>query len=534
MSTTLNLSVQQKAYLAIGGIVLFCAALPTLWLAPLGDEAMYLLQAKLIAQQGWLPYRDFFQFILPASLYLGSMVLKLTGNSVFAVRLLIMGVQISALWALLRVATNTLRPSGQLFLILFIWVSVITMSSGLSHHSLGGALVPWVMFFLLQKNKNSLKISGVLSGLTVITSQVLGVLVTLAALAFLWQQQRPLKQFFLCLFVFPVLLFIQLIISGSLADFTAAMHWLYSGHYLQTTTVGYFVTGFEAIKNSLLVWTNNSGWIFLWERIPTACQLLLVGFLPLLGLGYAFSALKNSFLSTNKPLIILLVFFTVATLLSTASYSTEYHISQVAWPGYLLGVIALQPLLGNNSQRSKVITLLSCLVLGGIVWQRLTFLPVAIQNKSSWIPSYGTQEALFWLPTYTEKINAYRYIIEALHSVPRQVEPVFIWNVSPELYLFSDRTPATRYTFTLPILMSEQQLSETLQTLKNNPPTLMVYDSLLESIGNNDPRYAKYQNTSLPDIEAFTMQHYAILWASGGYTVFIVKNRDSKIAVPAK
>lgn len=358
--------------------------------------------------------------------------------------------------------------------------------------------------------------AGFLCSLLVLTSQVLGILVISAALFSLWDQNKGIKSFFVFFLPLPVVFVLHLLFSDSFTNFLQAMIWLLQGHYAQTTTFGYFITGLNSLKATMITWTPDRDWVVLWGNWPLAMMVLLIGLLPVAGL--IFGALVSK---KDETLTRCLFYFALATVISTFSYSSEYHISQVAWPALLLGVMAFQAAFGKKILLHQVLTTLLLVTIAGTIFHRLLFLPVALQDKASWIPSYGTRENQFWLPEQPQRINTVRTVVQALHTIPKN-QSIFIWNASPELYLFSDRMPATRYLFVLPGLMSDGQMTEILNTLKTLPPHLLIYDSLMDRIGSGDPRYKNQANLTLPTLEAFVQSRYSILFSGGGYTIFVL------------
>ncbi|MBX2860869.1 MAG: hypothetical protein KTR14_06525 [Vampirovibrio sp.] len=552
--------VKNSFYLLL--LVLFIAPLILhLMLLPVGDEAMFLLQSQWVAQ-GQLPYRDFFQFVLPGTFYFAWPVLKVFGFSVVAVRLAVFCVQLLALLALIELSKNSegRNSRGKPYLKqgtrkLFLWFYLVVISLQclyLSHHSLSGAWAVFIVYFIVRYIRTTspkwLALSGVFTFITLFTTQSLGVLMLLMGWGFLlWlcgRDEKLTKIEASGWFLMPVILGCMaygafLGWSGTLSDFIRdAVLWLVEGNYSRTTTFGYFYYGWTDILKLGFTYEGKEIAAINWPYLPFAIFTFCIGWFPILGLFGASEHLIRLKYKAGRvdSVILLLVLATGVMLLSTASFSTTFHVASNGWFGYLLCAMALQQVwqklmtaFENKPLYRTVGLIIVPVIVGVFIYasvSRLWILREALADDRHWVPSYGTVEPAFINLKGPASSLVSSVLIESIRETTAPDEPIFVFNASMEFYILADRTPVSRYTIIYPYYTSIAQRHEILSALQKQRPKIVLYDGKDTKMVGTDIRFKQFRNMqkSLPEVHEFLTQNYGVILDHSFYKMYRLKS----------
>jgi hypothetical protein len=302
--------------------------------------------------------------------------------------------------------------------------------------------------------------------------------------------------------------------------------WLLKGQYSKTNTAGYNVEGFQAIINS--VFTLGQGRITGVRPmlIPAGIHLFMLGWLPVLGLLWSLQTLfglrKNQ--SPELRPLVCIILAAAASLAATMSYSTIYHLATNGWLGTLLGFMALQSLVGKTRVMQRLVFGALCAMMAFLGGMRALTIGAAMAEPSFWLPSYGTAESRFVSLHGPQRALTSAIATEAIRQMVPAGEPVFIFNVSPQLHLFADRPPATPYLWIMPGFITVDDSKRILEILKNKPPKAIIYDGLDINAITKDVRFqqlSKSEALSLGKVMQWVQKHYyAYSQAAPEYTIF--------------
>lgn len=507
--------------LVAAGLTLFLAAL-YLFRLPQEDEALLILQSWLIAQ-GKIPYRDFFEFILPGSLYLGAAVTSVTGLSVLTLRLLSLLAQLSSLWAISRLARPYLGRWGIPLLIFFGSYFLLDVLL-FTHHVFSAALAVWAVYCLTgwSRTGNSCQLSvGFLCiGLAFVVTQSTGMLLVALlapAVVFLMIRRQSLSlrtvgMHMLLPFVLPLIILLGFLANqGAAGDFFHdTVGWLSQGNYSKTSAHWYFATGFKDLLN-LVISVQADKRFIIWRGIPAAILLMILAWLPVFGCLWSLEILvRRRGIVDQQPFtgLLILTLGALALTLSTLSFSTAFHIAMTCLPGLLLGFIAMKSLLRPRPLFSRILvsvfSVLLCLGLGFKLWKIST----TFFDKNSWVASHGTVDKAFFTMAGPDEALTYSVAVEFIRAFSRPGDPVFIYNSSPEFYLLADRKPLGRFQWIYPVYTTPAQMDEILQTLNRTKPKVIVYDMKLSGI-SRDIRFKQYPaaQLALPELDRFLVEN---------------------------
>lgn len=532
---------------ALGLLILlalvFVQALPRLLSLPGPDESLWFMRS-LQASRGALPYQDFFLHLFPLSIWLGALGIRILGPTVVGLRMVLWIVLGATAFITLDMGKSFLKPWGRWLLAGILWLLVINNCCYISHHTVSGILSAWLAWCVVRAlrdgNERFLVFAGLVCGLILLTTQHTGLLLLGSTAAFLFVQKSRLAvnraswpeaaRFTLLKFVAPTLGIVGLgllvlhgqgILKPALSD---SVFWLTAGHYNRTTTFDYFSTGFHEMYVNLVIPTPG-GPVTNWPGLPFALQILLMGWLPVFGMLWAACALirqRAEARDTTYQLILFLLVHTLATSISTLSYSFTIHIALMGWTGYLLAVQAVQEMTGKNRNVQRV--LLGASVVYAIVLSALYLLSLndALSDPKMKIRSYGTLEQSFISFEGPAAVMKTNILTELIRQNIRPDQRLFVFNTTPQLYFLSDRTPATRYMWTLPVLLSETQERELVASLERERLPLIIYDHVDESLLQTDPRFRPYRDVHprLNRLFDFLNRQYSAIPVDPAWTLY--------------
>ncbi|HEY9687163.1 MAG TPA: glycosyltransferase family 39 protein [Coleofasciculaceae cyanobacterium] len=493
---------------------------------PRGDEAMFFLQSRIIADGG-LPYRDFFHVTFPGGFYLGALIIKLAGSSFLALRMAAFLALVSGLWAVYQIGKSYL--DARLRFPALAWLMLmIGQTANYNYHLFSAVASIWALFclvrFLQRQQRGWLFGVFLLAGVAGVITQSRGILVTIALVAALIPAVRVLnirlmpsdwlKAVLLPLVLPYLLLAIQLGATGTWdAFFRDTFAWLLQGHYSATSTHLYFDTGLMEMWNMLVA----PGKRIVWQNLPMALFIFTVAWLPVLGILWAMQVLAYDWCSGHRRswrpshwVLLAVCVVAMALSVSTLSYSKAHHIAMTGLPGLFLGFLALQALFVKKKPAGPrmlgaVITLWTLTILAVRIGQTLP----ALNNPANWLASYGTVERQYLVSGSPVSALQYAMAVEAIRQLSPEGAPILVYSSSPELYFLADRKPVGRFLLVYPVLLSEEQIRELRDTLVRQKPLLAVDDRKMERL-YLDHRFKRYsrEQVQLPALTDYINAHY--------------------------
>jgi hypothetical protein len=530
----------KKSLLIIGVGILFLLAIyaqigPLLnW--PTMDESNYILQSALIAQ-GKLPYRDFYEFLTPLCQFIGAAFIKLEGVSVLGLRLLVLCLYLISMVLVYEMSKSRLGRFSQILLLGFLWFTLAHYPV-FQHHTWSGFLALVAVFFAWKDLKQVyagrkktlyLILSGMFTALCFWATQSLGVLIFFALLGFgllhSWLQHReahqileegtqgtPLKKLkwlktwcnhWVRLWLSSCLLMHCLWIGtfaylGILPAFWRdSVLWLTQGHYGQTTTFGYFVTFKSEFIEILRPFIDGLAYpfiLFFTFRWFIACQLLLIGILPLIAILQTGSVLpgrlRYRILRLEDEENALFWLSSLALIGSTFSYSRSLLIVSNGAIPFMLGWFMLWECLEHWVNWQKIFNVGMSLILLGIISGEVLASGLLTEGTPTLPKFKGLAEPLRF---YTDGVSAQQFlnVVNKLEEAKRDHRSIFVFNALPSLYLPGIYKNATRFTLVIPFYISPLQLKEIIADLNRNHPMFIVDDNM-HKFYPKDPRFEAF------------------------------------------
>ena len=499
------------------------------------DESTFIYEGFLISGLGKLPYRDFFDFVLPGTFYIVALVNFLTGGvSMVALRLVALLCLGACMGITLAIGKQYLSKTWLWALGVILWFLNFPGGMEIQHHLFStffGMLGVWFLWQAVNKNnRQAIVTGGICIGLAAICTQSLGGLLGLSLTAFLcWQRGvKNTLYYFVLPAALPVLaVFGYFALQGAFTQlWYSTVTWLYEGGYRDTSSNTYLLDGivkFASIVTSMLKHPS-----ILWKRLDLVLYLpviLSLALLPPLGLLWPIEYIGKRVKTMQQKdwQLALLWFAGVGFFLATLSYPNTRLVAYHGFILVLLACMALQNLLKKHTQAYKG------LVITGLCY---TLIYAGLQAEQSWqmlqgprFISYGTVEKTLVSPGYypPDYVAAYNQLLEILHTVCPPGESLFVYNHAPEINLLSDRHNPTRFQLLMHTLDTPRQLDEATQTLHTKKPTVIIYDHLDAQNFKKDYRFKALRNEDyhLHGIEALIEQAYQPLGQLGTLSVFI-------------
>lgn len=522
---------------------------PHLFLMPVNDEPSLILQGWMTAQ-GQLPYRDFFEFITPGIYYVIAVVVQLCGGELSVVALRLAGFLI---WLLstalvLLMAKSYLPRQWCWILALSLWSHLLLPIGllGVNHHLYSTACALACVWFLWKPLSQSGVISfkhtiraGFFLGLTLLLTQSLGVMLTVALIMFFIIRRQSIESLKTLVVlggmaILPLgvvtLYYLQQGAFSSL--WQATVLWPFQSGYMQTTSSWYLYDAFPT-ASGLIAMLVSAG-VFSMQglvAILSLCRLAMVVILPLLGiLGMAGIWLKEK--TVPNPDLILLWLVGLAFLLATFSNANVFLMSHHLAILSLLSFVVLFWYLQGKPVWSRWISggLLTILLVHGVVIPLTLF---QAMEKRPRVLSHGTREASFYAPVSadfsTERIQHLNFLVKYLQRSTRQNEAIVVLNWSPVVYLLADRQNPTRYTQWLAGYHTANQTRELIQSIKQQRPAIIIYDHADQRLRETDLRFQNWENQhdtwfASAQMQAVIQQNYSPLFLAAPYLVFQLKS----------
>ncbi|MGE0199419.1 MAG: ArnT family glycosyltransferase [Candidatus Melainabacteria bacterium] len=528
------------------GVLLYALLLflPHALLLPYADEILVVYPAKLMAQ-GWVVYKDFFTGVTPGSYVLAMLIFKLTGYSVVAIRCAGFFIALLTLAMVMQVCRRALHPWLRVLLAVYLMVDVLCHQYVYTHHTLSGPLSVWAIYALWRYltggrvQRAWVRLAGALLGVVLMSTQSTGVVMGGGLWVWLvwdrWRQQAGGLQGLLKAvgwaalnLLGPMVLVTGVFLGwlwwqGALWDFYQdTIAWLFYGGYQKVSSNLYFATGFTDIQNTSVIAEHDGTRRILPWMFPASVGQFLRGWLPVLGYLFATQrlaeqALKKRWQPTDDRWL-LWVWGGWCLLISTLTYSSVYHIVTTGWMGFGFAAIALQTVTrrwGGLVRRTlaALAAVYLLYIIGLQTW--ISWSPLLTPGEDGklnkyWVQSQGTAEP--FLVDVRGPYNAFllTMMTQLTQKLTTPGDRIFAISDLSELYLVSDRLPASGHLIVYPVMLSPQEEQKMVATLKADPPKIIFYDHKDVWMVKLDFRYKALRDNppNLDALHAFLSANY--------------------------
>ncbi len=476
-----------------------------------GDEFNILVQAGRVLD-GQVPYRDFFQFVTPGSIYLSAVWLKIAGKSIWSIRVLsALEGAVIALFVYLVVKKITQSRIIIAIVLLFTLCFCTTFWPFVSHHWLSTIPALFAIYFMsnfIERRRTIFLLSsGFFAGITFIVLQNKGTLIFIALILFLSiddillsRDVLPdifdrLKKFskngviFFVIFILPLLiLVIYLLIEGAINDFIYdTFIWVLGPYRRFNAYPNYFYIGNYGIYKIL---TENPFPL----NVIRIRDLLLIGYLPPLLVGLSVLHLIKMFnrgsgsVSAVDRWILLFILAGIFMFFSVLYRSDQVHITFVLPFIFLLFAIILDKWLCMWRDFSKIKRIAFAVLLLFFLFYGAYGTVSRIRFVSNFRHAVDTKIGRFY--TYDKSVadfydNLFRSIEEKI-----QEDKVFVYLWSSFVYYIFGKNNPTRFDSVIPGYNTDEQLEEIAYDLERNGVNYIFYDSLDSGIATDPFGYS--------------------------------------------
>lgn len=516
---------------------------PHFWRYPTPDESTLMYEGWRTAQ-GDLPYRDFFEFIMPGTFFAVAGVIGWVGNSMVALRVLALLVLLGLAWVTVDMGRRYLPWPWLGGLLLLFWMLHLPAGMEIQHHSFSTlflVLAVWASMRALEpetarvglRQSGWMALGGLLAGVSVLFTQSVGALGMMAlgvfwlvygrwSVGLSWPQAlgRSVGWYALPALLPLMVLYGVYAAFGALEDlWYSTVMWVMSGHYAQTSSKWYFLDGITKLVN----WWPHLGSNMTWLRM--ILLLLFSAVLPILGLLWPveyFAGLRKrqQRWQSKDWRLALLWLVALALFVSNFSYPTTRLIALHGWLYFLLGWVGLYLLLKNRPRwRAGLCAGYFCFALWYVSAEYIRARDLLAIPR---IPSYGTVERELVSPWPAPETQSYVQMLTLLRQQSRPGKTVFIYNLAPEIYMAIDRHPPIRYHLLMAVYNSPAQIGEAVSDLRRNPPDIIVYDNQDTQNFRYDLRFRnlRHYDYRLYGIEALVQEQYELMASLGNIWIF--------------
>ncbi|MCC7383050.1 MAG: hypothetical protein IT384_14525 [Deltaproteobacteria bacterium] len=472
------------------------------------DEGIYYLDgARLLS--GEVPYRDFFQFIPPGTMFFTRAFLGLFGDdALMATRFALLGIYVWSAWMLYGFAH---RLTGRPVISLLAPLHLVVVSRNASwwvigHHPLSNALLLLAVALLLRIVERPRRWDPFFLGLTlgavIVVTQHVGALLTLAVLGLAtWylpeksdRSRRTLLAAILqgaSLPVGAVLLF--LFANSALSDAFWCMVVYPATVYRPFHAEPYFAGGFELLSKD---W--SAGGLGAFDLVG---HLLLVGLAPPIALSLGVvrqiaTSVRVSPATVDPPLAaarLIIVTCAVVQFMTVASQPTHHAITQSSSLSFVILLDLVTPrgrfLLRRAGEELAALgpalrNALAALLLAWFAWDLSSALGRELRAMSVLREHAIVVPTRFGDLVHTDPKVGYELnlVLRKIREQTRPGEAILVFNWSAHLYLIADRPPATRFSGILPGHNSDAQFAQVIDAIRNRRPHLIVRDDIMDQL----------------------------------------------------
>lgn len=440
----------------------------------IGEEFMLFIQGERIIN-GEVPYRDFFQFITPGSIYIAGLLFKIFGIklSVMKVYIALTGSVIVMLTYLLSIKIIANRYLSLLPVFLVIFYS-IPQAPLFYHHWNAEVFILFTALFALCYIKEGswlkLFISGACAGLAFLFLQHKGILILSALIIFLFIDALINKKssgtslvVTFSGFLLPLIpFFIYLFLNGATGRFLYnCFYWVVDSYSPFNSLPEYLY--FE--KRTFFHYLQTEGVI---PALIKTRHYLFIGYLPIFILIYGIIELIKNF-NKNILYIYLSSLFLFLSVLQRPDFINIIYVCQIHF--ILLGYY-MQKFFDKNSIKS----LAGYLILGLLMFNILYGCLTSIRNISALKYPLKTERGIIYFRSMNE-MKEYSEIFSLLEGELKN-KRIFVYNWSTFLYFLTGKKNYTSYDSFLPAYNTEEQMQELIDELKNEKIDYIIYDQL--------------------------------------------------------
>jgi len=466
-----------------------------------GDEFNILVQAKRVLN-GEVPYRDFFQFITPGSIYISALWLKLFGHDINSIKLF-SALESSLIALLICLNYEIVVSSGIIRSIIFLLTLcyVTTYWPFISHHWLSTILALLVLYLELLYLKHARRVflflSGFVAGLTFLTLQNKGILTFIAVLALpvfeiLSFKKSPndfIKKMLLIMagFALPVFVFMVYLWSkGALWEFIYdAFIWVLGPYRNFNAYPNYFFIGNYSIY---MTFTEN--------RFPLNLirirDIAFVGYLPpvivALSAFHGYQVLKEHNSGEQLPASLPVVIMGVLMFVSVLYRSDIVHIT-FAMPFILLSMGFVlkrwkESLNFMSITKRRFFILLIVILLFHGAYGSVSRVRFASNFKYPYHTKIGTLYA-----AEKEVADFYNELFSAIEENVKS-SSIFVYLWSSFVYYITGKKNPTRYDSAIPGYNTDEQLTEIVMSLEKSGVEFIFYDNIDRGIAQDPFAYS--------------------------------------------
>jgi hypothetical protein len=460
------------------GIILFALTFPFyLYLQrshPLfGEEFMLFVEGERVIN-GEVPYRDFFQFITPGSIYIAGLLFKIFGVklSVMKVFIAFEGSIIVILTYLLSIKIIENKYLSLLPPLLIIFYSIPQAPLFYHHWNAEVFLLLSIILFLNYisgGSKVKLFSSGLCAGVTFLFLQHKGFLIFFVLILFLFFDglinKKSIKTTLPLVaigFFIPLILFlIYLYLNGATEKFFYdSFYWIINSYAPFNSLPEYLY--FEKI--TFTHYLEREGLI---SALLKTRNLLFVGYLPLILIIYgAISIFKNP--DRNIFFVYLSSFFLFLSVLPRPDFINIVYVIQ---PFFVLFVHYLENFLDKNKISKPILYFIITLLIINELYGCITL----IRNTSQYKYQLKTQRGVIYFKSI-EEMKPYAEVFAVLDEL--KDKRVFVYNWSTFFYFLSGKKNYISYDAILPAYNTDIQMGEVIEQLKKENIEYVIYDNL--------------------------------------------------------
>jgi len=456
-----------------------------------GDEFNLLAGADRILN-GQVPYRDFFQFITPGSMYLAALLFFIFGIKYYIITLataLIGSLIITLTYILSRRIIE--KPLFALMPAAYCLLFSMPFFPIYSHHWLSTLfLLAAVNLAVSSFERNSLLMiffSGLLAGLTFISLQHKGALLLLAILStlifsYFYYKENLIKPCLWLMAGFASIMIpfsLYLFFSGSLKNMLYdCFVWVYEGYLPFNSYPAYCYSS----KRYISYFFREFGFP---ENLLKARNFLLIAYLPLFVIVHGGLTLLRTLYSnrgtdrgkTDRTFFLYYITSILLFVFAVLPRPDDSHILFVFQPIVILFSLCLQYIYLQPKQknlRSLVISAIAAAIAVSFIANSLLGSLNKIKEASGYIfPVIAKRGVIF-----TNNTDEYAYYRDTLAYIEDEIkgENIFIYTWSTFFYFLPGKKNFTKYDGFIPGYNTNRQMDEVIEEIKKNNIGYILYD----------------------------------------------------------
>lgn len=443
-----------------------------------------------MAEEGEIPYRDFFTFLPPGSFLFIASLFRLFGVSLLAARLTTLAISTLIVSCVYLLARRVLKLEWALLsagAVLFFGVPAWLLESHHWHSTSLGLLAVVIFPLFLDreagKGRFRLLLAGFLAGMVVFFLQTKGILLWMAFLAFLFivpGMAKGIVPFLLGSGTSALLFLIYITAQGVLLPFFESTILWIPRNYPSLGAVPYFHDGFEELLKHLARVREEP--LLAFHVLSNCIHLALLGILAPLGMVWtlvylAFKRSPGEEEARAMRTLFLLLLTGAALFVSVLSRPDITHLSFAFPIPAILFFFSLQTGLEKMERRIK-----KSWLLGGKGILILLFLSSFFY--SLWDGGVFKEHTFVSFPrgrvslTEEEMASDYQLLSATLLEEGSPEEALFAYPYMPLWYFLTNRRNPTSLIAAIEGHHTPEQLNRLVEELERDPPPLLLYGPL--------------------------------------------------------